>query len=101
MQIINPQFQIPNSKCPSCGAQMMTGYRAGDELNNLVWACRACGATFVYDAEYQLRPYYLELYIPACPTCGGDMLAQGPERDPRAGIGDTWTCKACGEVINI
>ncbi|MDQ5824319.1 MAG: hypothetical protein M3441_08925 [Chloroflexota bacterium] len=98
---LNIQNSLP--PCPVCSANMMVAYRSEAVLNNLVWTCRACGAAFIYNAEYQLVPYHLELYIPACPTCGSDMIALGSssEKAPQAGIGTDWSCKACGEVINI
>jgi len=39
--------------CPECGGDMM-GFPHPVRKEALVWACRCCGATFVYDTEYNL-----------------------------------------------
>ena len=42
-------------ECPDCGGDMM-GFRHPQRNEVLVWACRNCGATFVYGADYRLQP---------------------------------------------
>lgn len=41
----------------------MMGYPEPERWGFLIWSCRACGAHFVYDEEYKLRPY--RLFIPS------------------------------------
>ncbi|MEO6456924.1 MAG: hypothetical protein ABIO92_01420 [Chloroflexia bacterium] len=51
-------LEIECPDCPQCGGDMM-GYPEPERQAFLVWSCRACGASFVYDEEYNLRPYWL------------------------------------------
>jgi len=37
----------------------MMGYPEPERREFLIWSCRSCGASFVYDEEYNLRPYWL------------------------------------------
>jgi ribosomal protein L37AE/L43A len=49
--------------CPDCGGDMM-GFAHPLRPEVLVWACRCCGATFIYDAEYRLQPLPVAYSLP-------------------------------------
>ena len=51
-------LEITVPDCPQCKGDMM-GYPDPERREFLVWLCRSCGANFVYDEEYNLRPYWL------------------------------------------
>ncbi len=54
--------EITTPDCPECGDMM--GYPSPQGGNFLIWTCRACGSSFVYDDSYQLQPYtFLELLV--------------------------------------
>jgi ribosomal protein L37AE/L43A len=74
------------------------GYPEPSGAGFLVWACRACGATFTYDGDYTLRPYITEIIFPACPDCGADMLAS---RHPSEDASTLWRCGDCGGEISL
>jgi ribosomal protein L37AE/L43A len=42
--------------CPACGGDMM-GYSEPNEKRFIIWECRCCGASFVYDEQYSLQSY--------------------------------------------
>jgi len=53
---VNP---VPVPHCSECGGDMM-GYAHPLNRRALVWECRCCGATYVYDDEYNLRSLPLD-----------------------------------------
>ena len=50
--------------CPECSGDMV-GFTSNPQAPDegfLIWSCRACGATFVYDEHYNLQPYVIGLF---------------------------------------
>lgn len=48
------ELELVLPDCPECGGDMM-GYPHPLRREVLVWACRCCGSTFVYDPDYRLQ----------------------------------------------
>ena len=90
--------EVPTLLCPDCGGDDMMAYRAQADGSPLIWMCRSCGSSFIFNEKYELQPYYLEIYYPVCPGCGNSMVA---DEHSAGGRSTRWICRVCGEEINI